>query len=132
MPVFEMPFGSPIARADFMDLDAFTQGYIEALYWTEAEELGAAVFGDLTSEALAAITADCKAFQASHADDLGAYADHRSMEHAGHDFWLTRNRHGAGFWDRGLGPLGDRLADAAHTWGEVYAYVGDDGLVHIS
>jgi hypothetical protein len=26
-----------------------------------------------------------------------------------HDFWLTRERHGAGFWDRGLGELGEEL-----------------------
>ena len=24
----------------------------------------------------------------------------------GHDLWLTRNGHGAGFWDRGLGAQG--------------------------
>lgn len=27
----------------------------------------------------------------------------------GHDFYLTREGHGAGFWDRGLGELGDYL-----------------------
>jgi hypothetical protein len=31
------------------------------------------------------------------------------MEQAGIDFWLTRNRHGAGYWDRGLGITGDKL-----------------------
>jgi len=36
---------------------------------------------------------------------------------AGHDFWLTREHHGAGFWDRGLGVAGARLTDAAHTFG---------------
>jgi len=37
----------------------------------------------------------------------------------GHDFCLTRNRHGAGFWDRGLGTRGDVLTKAAHAYGEV-------------
>jgi hypothetical protein len=36
----------------------------------------------------------------------------------GHDFWLTRNRHGAGFWDRGLGERGQYLTDASHPYGE--------------
>jgi hypothetical protein len=48
----------------------------------------------------------------------------------GHDFWLTRNGHGAGFWDRGLGDLGDKLTDAAHSFGSCYLYVGDDGRVY--
>lgn len=48
----------------------------------------------------------------------------------GHDYWLTRNRHGAGFWDRGLGDIGVRLTDLAHADGSVDLYVGDDGKVH--
>ena len=32
--------------------------------------------------------------------------------------------------DRGLGELGERLTDAAHVYGEVCLYVGDDGLVY--
>lgn len=31
----------------------------------------------------------------------------------GHDFILTANGHGAGFWDRGLGARGDRLTKAS-------------------
>lgn len=36
----------------------------------------------------------------------------------GHDFWMTRNGHGVGFWDRGYGTVGDRLTKAAHKYGE--------------
>jgi hypothetical protein len=39
----------------------------------------------------------------------------------GHDFYLTREHHGAGFWDRGLGELGRYLTDIAH-----YADSADD------
>lgn len=35
----------------------------------------------------------------------------------GHDLWLTRCGHGAGFWDRGYGPVGDRLSDIAKHMG---------------
>jgi hypothetical protein len=49
----------------------------------------------------------------------------------GRDFWLTRNRHGAGFWDRGIGELGERLTEAAHTFGSSDLYVGDDGLLYV-
>jgi hypothetical protein len=37
-------------------------------------------------------------------------------EQAGHDLILTANRHGAGFWDRGLGATGKTLTDAAHFY----------------
>lgn len=40
---------------------------------------------------------------------------------AGHDFILTANHHGAGFWDRGLGDAGDTLTEAAHPYGEIVA-----------
>jgi hypothetical protein len=50
----------------------------------------------------------------------------------GHDFILTANGHGCGFWDRGLGELGDRLTEATRgysidaefaLWGD---YADDD------
>lgn len=34
----------------------------------------------------------------------------------GHDLWLTSGRHGAGFWDRGLGARGDALTKWAQTF----------------
>lgn len=40
-----------------------------------------------------------------------------TAEQIGHDFNLTRNRHGAGFWDRGWGRLGERLTAIAHAYG---------------
>ena len=48
----------------------------------------------------------------------------------GHDLWLTRNRHGAGFWDRGQGELGDLLTKWAHAEGEANLTVGDDGMIY--
>lgn len=49
-----------------------------------------------------------------------------SEEQFGHDFWLTRNHHGAGFWDRGLGDLGKKLTEWAHSYGSLDVYLGDD------
>lgn len=40
-----------------------------------------------------------------------------TLERCGHDLFLTRERHGAGFWDRGLGKLGDELTAMAHDMG---------------
>jgi hypothetical protein len=49
----------------------------------------------------------------------------------GHDLWLTRNGHGAGFWDRGLGDVGDKLTAIAKRMGSKSLYVGDDGKIYI-
>ncbi|WP_133617809.1 hypothetical protein [Leucobacter luti] len=62
-------------------------------------------------------------------DAIGQDRNER-MAQLGHDFWLTRNRHGSGFWDRGLGELGDRMTSAAKTHGSVDLYIGDDGKIH--
>ena len=48
----------------------------------------------------------------------------------GHDFWLTRNREGAGFWDGFWGEDGDTLTELAQEFPEVDVYVGDDGLLY--
>ena len=65
---------------------------------------------------------------------IGAYWDDlRDLDagQTGHDFWLTHNGHGTGFWDRGLGEVGDRLTTACRPYGEVDLYVGDDGDLYV-
>ena len=76
-------------------------------------------------------------FIAANAADLIAYAEtiHTTdgdtpWAWAGHDFALTRNGHGAGFWDRGLGDLGDRLADAARVYGEASLWPDEVGKLY--
>lgn len=55
-------------------------------------------------------------------------------EQIGHDLWLTRNGHGAGFWDRPERYAGQSIAntlsDAARLLGEVGPYLGDDGVIY--
>lgn len=74
---------------------------------------------DITTETLAEMKSDCASFYQSEETDL---ADMEPGQ-AGYDFWLSRNGHGAGFFDRGLGDKGDRLQKAARVWGEVNLYV---------
>ncbi|MGC0252682.1 hypothetical protein [Pseudactinotalea sp. Z1748] len=53
-------------------------------------------------------------------------------EQVAEDFWLTRNRHGAGFWDRGLGQAGDDLAEAAHAHGSVDLMLDSQGRIVVA
>lgn len=48
---------------------------------------------------------------------------------AGHDFILTANHHGAGFWDRGLGDAGDVLTRATRGYSFEAEFALDDGGV---
>lgn len=106
---------------EYNELDEFTKGYIACAIWSSTwPESGRPLDGDfspqdLSQSALASIVKDCEAFQKDNADLL-AQASADAARH-GHDFWLTRNRHGAGFWDRGYGRVGDKLSAAAHAYG---------------
>jgi hypothetical protein len=48
----------------------------------------------------------------------------------GHDFFLTRAGHGAGFWDRGRGYAGERLTEMAKSYRENTPIKGDDGKIY--
>lgn len=39
------------------------------------------------------------------------YLSDDAIEQAGHDFWLSRNGHGSGFWDRDSSYYGDHIRD---------------------
>ncbi len=116
-------------------MDRFTKSYIEAALWSstdDSDDSGGdpldANYGveDIAPEALANIIADCQAFQQDYSEDIAGH-----LEQAGHDFWLTRNGHGAGFWD-GDWPddVGAKLTEASHSFGGVDLYIGDDGFIY--
>lgn len=56
--------------------------------------------------------------------------DYISDEILGHDFWLTRCGHGAGFWDGDWGSLGGRLTEISKVYGNIDLYPGDDGKIY--
>ena len=130
-----------------MKLDPFTAAYIVCALWASCDNSTPSggdpldqnfTITDIAPEALERIKADCGHFQQAHADLLAqAYSlysvtDGSSPEtYAGHDFWLTRNSHGAGFWDRDLGEVGEQLTVAAHNMGGSDIYPGDDGSLYV-
>ena len=119
-------------------LDSFTEAYIACALWSSTDnqdDSGGDPLddtydaSDLAPEAIASIIEDCDAFQADNAEMLAKAGD---AEQNGHDFWLTRNGHGAGFWDRGYpAAIGRTLTDAAHVYGSCDIYIGEDGKLYI-
>ena len=119
---------------NFQELDEFTKSYIECALWSSTDDDGESLdlycADDIAPETLEQMREDCSDFQGNPeiAELLDAITG--SADQNGHDFWLTRNHHGAGFWDRGYGEIGKKLTDAAHVYGEYTLYVGDDGQIY--
>lgn len=111
----------------------FIAAYLETALWSSTNEDGTplddlASVDDLSPESVRAMTEDCVSFV--WANRAALRESGQDAGQAGHDFWLTRNGHGAGFWDRGLGEVGERLTKASKPYGSCDLYVGDDGKVY--
>src|ERR1019366_7233454 len=109
-------------------MDTFLEAYITAALWSTTDEStpegGEYLdlnygFDDLAPETLQRMKADCHTFQAENAQDIEG-----QEEQAGHDFLLTRNHHGCGFWDGDWPEAGDRLTEACKSYTEINIYVG--------
>ena len=93
---------------------------------------------DLAPETLDRIVKDCAEFQTQCGEHIeednrthGYRLDCTCLEYAGHDFWLTRNGHGAGFWDGDwTEPAASILTAASKRFGECSLYLGDDQLIY--
>lgn len=115
------------------DLDSFEVGYFKCAEWLASghgpkyendnnlDDADRAKLKGFTRAATKSGKADCAAFCKANAADLVTYCAEsgRDLESAGHDFWLSRNGHGAGYFDRGNDPVFDRLQEAARAWSEV-------------
>ena len=64
------------------------------------------------------------------------FPDRWTADQIGHDFMLTANGHGAGFWDRDYRPRPkaalDALTEIVRPFGEIDACVSDAGQIEIS
>lgn len=111
------------------ELDEFTRQYLATALWAETDGYGEPLdanyaIADFAPEAIERAVADCHKFQQDNVHILEqVYAIGIESSTAGHDFWLTRNHHGAGFWD-GDYPKehGNALTEAAHAFGELNPY----------
>ena len=118
-------------------IDTFLEGYITCALWAStdnADDSGGAPLDDnfssddLDPTCLETMRKDCENFMEYAAMELTQYP--LPLDYAGHDFWLTRNGHGAGFWDRGLGKLGDELTQKAKSFGSADLYVDGAKVYH--
>lgn len=127
----------------------FFRSYVGTAFWAtnanpdDWEPLDANFdISDLAPATIESMLADCARFYDAnkeyiHCDDAPLARDFegsiaaREAAMAGHDFWLTRCGHGAGFWDGDRPePVKAKLDAASCEFGYVDLYVGDDGQIH--
>lgn len=117
---------------NYQDLNQFTKAYIDAMLWTECLDdidLRDKGFYDLAPETLARIIKDCNDFELSNKNLLDQVG---SPDQHGHDFWLSRNNYGVGFFDRGYGKIGLELSQICEdNYRPLYLVLGDDNLLYI-
>lgn len=122
-----------------MSLSEFARAYITCAIWTfdddapsgDYEQSGRPdeLFPQIDAASLARMVDDCRRFREENEELL---ADAGDDLRNGHDFWLTRNHSGAGFWDRGYSnEVGEKLTRAAHAFGSCDLYRGDDGRIYV-
>ncbi len=134
------------AVSEHYDFDDFVDGYIEVALFSSNDESrddgGDPLdrnYGpeDIADEAMLAMRGECAWFLGMHGDII-RNADHKPgsggdtvWNHAGRDFWYTRNGHGCGFWDGDWPePTATTLDKSAHAFRGVDLYVGDDKRIH--
>lgn len=116
------------------DLQEMVTSYAETALWSSTEyseqgEMGDSLeenygIDDIESDTFAEMVSDCDSFWESHTELLSDVTPHD----AGHNFWLSRNGHGAGFFDCGC-KHADELQRATKPYGcvDLQAY---EGKVH--
>lgn len=110
--------------------DKFSKAMFEAIAFTDLEDPDCEAYGaELSEDSVNVMKSDALQFwlRCRHLIEPSA------IEQAGHDFWLTRNGHGAGFLDRPDGlyyGYQDFFTKQSEAMGTVDIYLGDDGKAH--
>lgn len=117
-----------------LNINEIVKHYLYAALWTaeldskhDADDFG---FGEQYYEAVR----DIGDFLNKAVRFLGPYEEHFGKEtesQLGHDFWLSRNGHGAGFFDHSLGGSEQELQKIARAFSERYVFESEAGNVFI-
>lgn len=105
------------------DKQEILKHYLICALWTE--NLDNRTVEEIHPKSLEKAKADIDLF----VDKAGSLLNDIPEEQIGHDFWLTRNGHGAGFWDRGLGEIGDELTKISKTFKEINVFDDENVII---
>lgn len=116
------------------EFKTFFHSFIETALWcssdinsdsdTSLQNQGYSI-DDIDPSNLASLKTDCRFFFDENYSKIQT-----NIRLAGHDFWLTSNRHGAGFWDGDWEEnIGKELTEDSHKFSEHTFYV-NEGVVY--
>lgn len=107
-------------------------GYLDAVYWLndDEQEMGMSD-AYLSQDAKDGIYKDCERFFELSYELIFSEDYTDNLDQVGCDLYLTRNGHGAGFWDRDYpNNLGDKLTEIVNVhFSEECYYLSDDGMI---
>ena len=117
----------------YLDIDKFVNSYLATAAWVTCDYDECQ---DFTDEAIEDAKADCLRFIELVSEKFGGEKARVLLTVAGndldylapHDFFLTRNGHGAGFWDSPEKYGGQENADALT---EIAQQIGECDIYHI-
>ena len=112
-------------------IDAATRAYLACALWSSTDDNDDSYdekfqVSNFCADAVDAAKADVKSFK----EQAGTLTAGLTDSDIGHDLWLTRNRHGAGFWGRGH-EHGDALTSIVDGFGERHIFINEDGRLDI-
>lgn len=115
------------------ETQAIKNGYIAAIYFTETGDTDQPGPDAVLSPTLS------RHIDIEIAEFLDAIKDFSipsmvDLDQVGIDFWLTRNRHGTGFWDHEQeygAELAKDLTNVSQSFGETWVYENDQGQIDI-
>jgi len=110
-----------------IDKEIVLQAYLEAMLWVN-EEMDELTISDVDETLVEFSKVEIEKFINIIELTKGAVreANTYSDEQLGHNFLLSRNGHGAGFFDNG----NDILQDICKKFGSVDVYIGDDNKIY--
>jgi hypothetical protein len=153
---YKLLLESKITQEEKDYLKEVVRGYVETALWTEEERLEDEMGYDEDDDEMSEIDAIIKSYNKKdfsnfEKEDIDAdslldtYSDIKEFTNLlsdstldevepfdlGMDFWLTRNGHGSGFWDRGYSEETEEdLMSAVKNFKEKNLVIGDDLMLH--
>lgn len=120
---------------DYDSQDKMLRGYLGTALWSERDVLidnhnldleKDFDLDDFTKEAIDKAKKDCELFKEKAGDLLNGL----DLSIVGHDFWLTRNGHGAGFWDGDYEKsVGEKLTQISKEFGVINLFLTEDDKI---
>lgn len=120
-----------------MNIDTVLEHYIIAALFLSYDENEKSLEkydqSDIHPDTLKVMRDDVTKFVTRNEKRLNTWTGKTTPEQqAGHDFWLTRNGHGCGFWESEWGRYGNILTKESQKFSECDLYIGDDGKIYQS